>query len=220
MGRAAGLATPGKPRANGLSEGRSGYLGGRRSAGRRRRRSAGRSAGRWRSPCEALDALRFQFQGSLNFGNPEVYILFDRPPWKNKWVKAEKRVKPFSEPFSEKFHSVTKSRQISTIARRNFVAKTRRDSPWQPATVAQVRVSIPSRNPEILTPIGAPPAIVFVEFLSQMAMPRGAVRHDKDGDLRQTFKASPFLMLSPTSLIFARPAKQWGVSFAPPRRFW
>ena len=36
---------------------RSGYLGGRRSAGRRRRRSAGRSAGRWRSPCEALDAL-------------------------------------------------------------------------------------------------------------------------------------------------------------------
>ena len=30
--------------------------------------------------------------GSLNFGNPEVYILFDRPPWKNKWVKAEKRV--------------------------------------------------------------------------------------------------------------------------------
>ena len=120
----------------------------------------------------------------------------------------------------QKFHSATKSRQISTIARRNFVEKTRRDSPWQPATVAQVRVSIPSRNPEILTPIGAPPAIVFDEFLSQMAMPRGAVRRDKDGDLRQIFKASPFLMLSPTSLIFARPAKQWGVSFAPLRRFW
>ena len=48
------LATPSKPRANGLSEGRSGYLGGRRSAGRRRRRSAGRSAGRWRSPWRSV----------------------------------------------------------------------------------------------------------------------------------------------------------------------
>ena len=53
---------------------------------------------------EALRVGSPQFQsadvktpGSLNFGNPEVYILFDRPPWKNKWVKAEKRVKPFSE---------------------------------------------------------------------------------------------------------------------------
>ena len=64
----------------------------------------------------------------------------------------------------QKFHSVTKSRQISTIARRNFVAKTRRDSLWQPATVAQVRVSIPSRNPEILTPIGAPPPSFLSSF--------------------------------------------------------
>ena len=48
------LATPSKPRANGLSEGRGGYLGGRRSAGRRRRRSAGRSAGRWRSPWRSV----------------------------------------------------------------------------------------------------------------------------------------------------------------------
>ena len=59
---------PPLPRANGLSEGRSGYLGGRRSAGRRRRRSAGRSAGRWRPPCEALDALRFQFAVSVSVG--------------------------------------------------------------------------------------------------------------------------------------------------------
>ena len=43
-----GRATPSKPRANRLSEGRSGYLrlGGRRSAGRRRRRSAAAAVGR------------------------------------------------------------------------------------------------------------------------------------------------------------------------------
>ena len=80
-----GRATPSKPRANGLSEGRSGYLGGRRSAGRRRRRSAGRSAGRWRPPCEALDALRFQFQGSLNFIRKKFSRISIAPPGRRRW---------------------------------------------------------------------------------------------------------------------------------------
>jgi len=45
------------------------------------------------------------------------------------------------------------------------------------------------------------------------------VRRDAEEDLRQTFKASPIVTISLTSLIFARPAKQRGVAFAPPRRF-
>ena len=71
----------------------------------------------------------------------------------------------------QKFHSVTKSRQISTIARRNFVETTRRDSPWRPATVAQVRSSTPSRNPEISTHIRAPPASRFLSKWRCLAGP-------------------------------------------------
>ena len=78
---------------------RSGYLGGRRWAGRRRRRSAGRSAGRWRSPCEAFDTLRFLSFSPADVKTPEfrtvsisvrteVFHNFDRPPWKKKGVKA------------------------------------------------------------------------------------------------------------------------------------
>ena len=53
---------------------------------------------------EALRVGSPQFQsadvktpGSLNFGNPEVYILFDRPPLEEQVGKSREECKPFSE---------------------------------------------------------------------------------------------------------------------------
>ena len=85
----------------------------------------------------------------------------------------------------------------------------RNTSPWQRATVAQNRLTIRGRNPEISTPIGV---LCCIVFSSKLAMPREAVRRDGDEDLRQTFKTSQSLMITSTSRIFARPAKQWGVA--------
>jgi hypothetical protein len=63
----------------------------------------------------------------------------------------------------------------------------RNNSPWQRATVAQNRLTIRSRNPEISSPIGVLSASFFS---SKLAMPREAVRRDGDADLRQIFKTS------------------------------
>ena len=61
------------------------------------------------------------------------------------------------------------------------------NSPWQRATVAQNRLTIRSRNPEISSPIG----VLSASFFSpKLAMPREAARRDGDADLRQIFKTS------------------------------
>ena len=113
-------------------------------------RRSGRCA--WRFPG---DTPEFEFRQGGEFQNFRHFNLL--------WRIRLKRV--------SKFHSATKSRQISTIARRNFVETTRRDSPWRPATVAQVRSSIPSRNPEISTHIRAPPASRFLSKWRCLAGP-------------------------------------------------